>query len=415
EERLIWAEGKLEAIYATSVLKGVTGLHPHKPNLNVPEKLQGLPRHPVNSLTAAVYKDGKWTQTHVLPDGDADWLVGGFDNTTTQYGQAAFEGMVGADETPEEPESSETPESPEAPDVELEFEAEVIDGKVTIFRPEENARRFIRSCLSIGIPPISVNQFIRAVLAAVENNREFIPKNGKLYIRPYVRGLKGGTGVKPAKNYQFAVEVSPFGSYLAEGAEDPEILPGIAVKEVNFNRADSSRGKISGSYSPTFKPKIDALAKTTLTGTSFKDIILVGNDDEYQECASSNIFFVRKVAEGHFEVSTPSLMKNILPGITRNSLLKLLNDSDIAERLGVKLTAVDDQPLSSVEALRSTGAFSTGTAAGITNINYISTRSGAEIEYSDRDTQKFIKKLSDLLNDARRGKVPGYESWVMEV
>ncbi|MBI4231602.1 hypothetical protein HY605_00095, partial [Candidatus Peregrinibacteria bacterium] len=27
EERLIWAEGKLKAIYATSVLKGVTGLH----------------------------------------------------------------------------------------------------------------------------------------------------------------------------------------------------------------------------------------------------------------------------------------------------------------------------------------------------------------------------------------------------
>lgn len=409
EERRAVAEQTLEAIYATGVLRGVTGLHPHKPKPGVPANIQGLPRHPVSALTAAVYKDGKWSQTHVLPDGDADWLVAGFDNTSTQYGQACFEGMVAADE------SLEAPEAPEAPEVELEIEAEFIDGKITIFRPEENARRFIRSCISIGIPPISVSQFMQAVLAAVENNREFVPKNGKLYIRPYVRGLKGGTGVKPAKTYQFGVEVSPFGSYLAEAAEDPEVLPGISVKEVNFNRADSSRGKISGSYSPTFRPKIKALAKKTLTGTSFKDILLVGDDGEYQECASSNIFFVKRTGDANFELRTPSLLKNILPGITRNSLLKLLSDPAIQSRLGATLTVIDSGPVKEESAIASQGAFSTGTAAGITNITTISMRNDTELEYTDKETQKFIKRLSDLLNDARRGKVPGYEDWVMEV
>ena len=86
---------------------------------------EGLPRMSMNCLTAAVYQNGKWSQTHMLPDGR--WIVEGFDSGVIQYGDGAFEGMVASDK-------------------EEEISVDVQNGEVCMFRLVESAKRFIKSC-----------------------------------------------------------------------------------------------------------------------------------------------------------------------------------------------------------------------------------------------------------------------------
>ncbi|MEK7548165.1 MAG: hypothetical protein AAB540_04685, partial [Patescibacteria group bacterium] len=157
---------ELTHICATSVLRDVTGLITRPPISSLPDPLpEGLPRMSMNCIPAAVYENGKWSQTHVFPDGK--WIVEGFDSGILQYGDGAFEGMVAS-------KKKET-EKLEA-DIEEEVQVEVQDGEVCMFRLVESARRFIKSCESIKAPPISVSQFVQAVVEAVKNNKKFIPE-----------------------------------------------------------------------------------------------------------------------------------------------------------------------------------------------------------------------------------------------
>lgn len=400
---------ELTAVRITNVLKGVAGLVTRPPIEKIPETLHGLPRFPVHSLCAAVYRNDAWSETHVFPDGR--WVVEGFDNGGWQYGQGAFEGIVAN-------EVSNTPDEPVAADID--------NGKITIFRPEENALRFIRSCESLAIPPISVSQFVEAIRHAVLNNRDFLPKGGKLYIRPFVVGLSGGTGAQPAKKYLFAVEVSPYGDYFEKPRQHqhPETLPGISVRTATYYRPASGRHKVSGNYASTFPHKIAAKQAGN------DEVLLVTRNRHIQENRSSNVFFIahnkkryrRNPGKKHdFTICTPPLTENILPGITRGSLLTLLGDPGIQKMLGCTIEVVDNVEILESWLGKFDGAFSTGTAAGITNISEINFRRNNNNEkrglkpFAELPAQQLIKKLHDLLVMARRGELPGYEHWAMVI
>lgn len=388
----------LRAVLVTRVLKGATGLITRPPIAELPDNLSSLQRFPMHSLVSAIYKNKEWTQSYVHPDGE--WIRGGYDDTSSQYGQGCFEGMVASSD------------GEEVPLVTEGLELDVDNGRITMFRPEENARRFIKSCKSLGMPPISVNQFIEAVTAAVQNNKRFIPKNGKLYVRPFMVGMHGGTGVKPAENFLFGVEVSPYGDYISGDIEAPneKELHGSAIKSITYERPDSGADKGAGNYAVLIEQKEKAKKE------GFKDVLLLTEDGKIQECASNNFFLVNRVSDGAFHFYTSSLDVNILPGITRKSLIQLLQDPAIQARLGVNIKMHTDGLLFEVAIKKAHGAFGTGTAAGISNFRRIKTTDdGNETSYDDHPTQELIKKIYDLLQDLRRGKVEGYEHWVKEV
>lgn len=389
----------LQAIYITGVLRGVTGLHARPPSPKIPDKLKGLPRIPTNSLVATVFNNGKWSQSHVLPDGR--WIVEGFDSTVFQYGQGCFEGMVAAD-------ASENNEG--KPVAAMEIEVEVKDEKVTLFRPEENAKRFIASCRRVGLPPVSVSQFIAAVTAAARNNKNFIPRNGKLYLRPFMVGLRGGTGIHPATQCLFAVEVSPYGEYMpAASAEEAETVSGVDLKSVRFDRPVFAKDKVIPNYSPLMPHKVQAEEE------GFNDILTITSEGFIQECGSSNFFTVKKAQDGSFVFETPTLKENILPGITRGSLIELFMDPKIQERLGAKIHIIDYAQMHESMLNECDGAFGTGTAAGITNFKRIRTLDGRDKHFNDMETFRLLMKIKELLTDLRKGKVEGYKDWVMEV
>ena len=126
------------------------------------------------------YRDGKWGEIEVSSSETINMHIAA---TALHYGQEIFEGLKA-------------------------FRGK--DGKVRIFRLEENAKRIIESAKGIKMQPIPVELFAEMVKKVVKLNERFVPPYGSgasLYIRPLELGMSAQVGVKPSKEYLFLILV----------------------------------------------------------------------------------------------------------------------------------------------------------------------------------------------------------------
>ena len=93
------------------------------------------------------------------------------------------------------------------------------DNRVYLFRPDMNAKRANTSNDRLCIPEIPEDDFVQAVKAVVDIDREWIPETdgASLYIRPFVIATDEFLGVAPSKTYMFIVILSPSGAYYESG------------------------------------------------------------------------------------------------------------------------------------------------------------------------------------------------------
>ena len=75
------------------------------------------------------------------------------------------------------------------------------DGKVRVFRMDENAKRLQSTCRGILMPEVPTEMFEEMVKKVVRLNQEWIlPTSGAtLYIRPLLIGTSAQVGVHPSK------------------------------------------------------------------------------------------------------------------------------------------------------------------------------------------------------------------------
>ena len=142
------------------------------------------------------YKDGKWGEVEVT---DSEYLNIHMAATCLHYGQEIFEGLKA-------------------------FKGK--DGKIRIFRLEENAKRIQRSAEGIKMEPLPMEKFREMVEKVVKLNERFIPPYGSgssLYIRPLEIGMSAQVGVKPATEYLFLIFVTPVGPYFKEGFKPTKV------------------------------------------------------------------------------------------------------------------------------------------------------------------------------------------------
>jgi branched-chain amino acid aminotransferase len=80
-----------------------------------------------------------------------------------------------------------------------------------------NAKRTNATNDRLVIPQIPVEDFVQAVSAVVDVDRDWIPTEPgtSLYIRPFIIATDVGLGVHPSKNYKFCIILAPSGSYYA--------------------------------------------------------------------------------------------------------------------------------------------------------------------------------------------------------
>ncbi|MFV0378315.1 MAG: branched-chain amino acid aminotransferase [Mangrovibacterium sp.] len=269
------------------------------------------------------YKNGQWGPLEVS---DSEYINMHMAATCLHYGQEAFEGLKA-------------------------FKG--ADGKVRVFRMEDNARRMLSSSEGILMAKVPIDLFTQAVMLAVKQNLEFVPPYGSgasLYVRPLLIGTGAEVGVKPSAEYLFLVFVTPVGPYFPEGFKPTEM-----VIYRHFDRAaphGTGKYKVGGNYAASL-----VAGKKAKEGHYSAVLYLDAREKKYiDECGPANFFAIK----GNSYV-TP-LSESILPSITNMSLMQL------AEDLGLRVER-RQIPVEELEEFNEAGAC--GTAAVISPIKRI--------------------------------------------
>ena len=191
------------------------------------------------------------------------------------------------------------------------------DDTVQLFRPDCNAKRFQDSADRLCIPKIPVEDYIQAVEALVDVDRDWVPHTdgASLYIRPFIFANDVGLGVHASKHYIFCIICAPSGAYYAEGINPVRIY----VEDEYIRAAPGLTGftKCGGNYAASIK------AGELAEEQGYAQVLwLDGVEKKYvEEVGSMNIMF--KI-DG--KVYTAATVGTVLPGVTRRSCIELLKD-----------------------------------------------------------------------------------------
>ena len=311
------------------------------------------------------YKDGKWSAPEIS---DSETINVHIAATGLHYGQEAFEGLkafMGA------------------------------DGKVRIFRWEENAKRLQDSAKGIMMAEVPTELFKEVMLKAIELNREFIPPygtGGSLYIRPLLFGSGPKVGVKPSEEYVFIIFVTPVGAYFKEGFNPVKVQTSNDVDRA----APLGTGniKVGGNYAASLR----ALERAHSEGFSTA-LFLDAREKKYiDEAGPANFFAIKDNT-----YITPK-SSSILPSITNMSLCVL------AQEMGLK---VERRPIlfEELEDFEEVGAC--GTAAVISPISQITDRdTGKTFSYCHEGIAGPVSiKLYNKLRSIQLGEEPDKHEW----
>jgi branched-chain amino acid aminotransferase len=270
-----------------------------------------------------VFRDGKWGDLEVSSDDTIPIHIGA---TCLHYGQESFEGLkayTGA------------------------------DGRVRLFRHDENAKRMIISARGILLAEVPVPLFMEAVEKVVMLNKKYIPPYGtgaSLYIRPLLIGTGPEVGVRPAKEYTFLVFVMPVGPYFKTGFKPVDMM--ICRDHDRAAPLGTGHLKVGGNYAASMSSVHDAHARGFATA-----MYLDSKEKKYiDECGPANFFGIKENT-----YITPK-SHSILPSITNKSLQTL------AESMGMK---VEERPMAVEELAELEEAGACGTAAVITPIHRV--------------------------------------------
>ena len=210
-----------------------------------------------------------------------------------------------------------------------------------------------------------------------------------VYIRPLAYKADESIGVKlHGLIDEISIVSVPFFGYVANDTN-------AHVTVSSWRRLDDNmipaRGKIAGAYAAS------ALIKSDAVLAGFDEALVLTVDGHISEASAMNLFIVR---DG--EVITPPVTENILEGITRRSLLEV-----IQKELGLK---VIERPIDRTEVFICDELFLSGTAAQLTAVTQVDHRPVANGEMGE-----VTQKLRQLFDDIVRGKVEKYAHWNVPV
>lgn len=257
------------------------------------------------------------------------------------------------------------------------------DGRLRLFRPDCNARRMLVSSTRIALPafdPIELEKLIMK-LCSVDGDK-WLPKfrpGTFLYLRPTMIANGAGLGVQKPREALLYIILCCFPSFddpqgtvvgnplngngvMAEPTK-PDRRPGLHLLASQDDMVRAWPGgfgyaKVGANYGPSL------LAQAEARSRGYDQILwLFGKDCEVTEAGASNFFVVWRTKEGSLQlVTAPLAGKIILDGVTRRSVLGLVN-----ERLGSELECVERkftmaEVVEALEEGRLVEAFAAGTA-----------------------------------------------------
>lgn len=233
------------------------------------------------------YEDGQWQQPKITPYGPMSMEPSA---RVFHYGQAVFEGMKAYKDD---------------------------DGRVFLFRPQENFERINKSASRLAIPEFPQEFFFEGLKTLLNMDKQWIKggKGNSLYIRPFVIATEAAISASPASKYRFMIICSPAKAYYTGGVR-------VLFAEKYSRSANGGVGfaKAAGNYAAQFYPTSLAQKK------GFQQIIWTdaNTHENLEEAGTMNIFF--RVND---TLITAPTSDRILDGVTRKSVIQLANDCDI--------------------------------------------------------------------------------------
>jgi branched-chain amino acid aminotransferase len=251
-----------------------------------------------------------------------------------------------------------------------------------VFRHKEHIERLSDSARMYFLDlPFSNEEIAGAV-------RELIRRNGlrDCYIRPLAFRGYGEMGLyAKSAPVELVIAVWPWGAYLGEAGKEH----GIRAKVSSWRRISSSglipHAKASGQYLNSI------LAKTESANAGYEEAILLDERGFVCEGSGENIFVVK-----NGKVSTPPQVAGILDGITRKSVIQILEDSGYT---------VDERDIARSELYNPDEVFMCGTAAEVVPVREID-------DHPLGEPGEVTKLVQARYEDAIYGRAPEYMEWL---
>lgn len=323
-----------------------------------------------NTILSTTFKNGEWSPVESLTDDNmkVSTFCGAF-----HYGIECFEGLKA-------------------------FRGK--DGKIRLFRPEENAKRLRRSAEFLGIEAPSIEMFVEICKRAVAENEEFLPpyeaSGASLYLRPTLIGSNPQLGVQSSNESTFFVLCSPVGAYVGGALDAVDVV--IAR---NYDRAapnGSGSYKVGGNYACSLF-SLNLAHKQGYHAVLYLDPATKTYIDEFN---SSNFFAIK--GNTYITPKSPS----ILPSITNMSL------ETVAAHLGMD---VERRPVHTDELSTFDEVGECGTAVVITPVHKLVDKPFLESDektvytYGDGLCGPKSLKLYNFIKGIQRGEIEDVFGW----
>jgi len=326
-------------------------------------------KHYTDHMFMADFRNGVWANSRVVPFGKISVSPA---TPALHYSHSIFEGL-----------KAQRSES----------------GEALVFRPLDNLSRLNKSAERMCMVPVPEDLYMEGLKTLIEIDRAWIPKTpgSSLYIRPFLFSADEFIGIRPSLDFTFMVILSPVGAYYSAP---------VKVKiETHFTRAvegGTGYAKTGGNYGGAIYP-----AKLAQDQGYHQLIWTDGKKHEYiEESGTMNVMFV--IGD---TLITPSLSDSILPGSTRDSVLKLVKSWrwKVEERKITVKEIVDALQNGSLKE-----AFGVGTAATIAHIATIG-YNGKDYDLPAMETRTWANKIYKELESIKLGTTSDSFSWVVKM
>lgn len=329
----------------------------------------GFGREFSDHMLEVKYRDGQWQQPEIKPYGPIEITPS---LNVLHYAQSVFEGT----------------------------KAYYVDKKtVNLFRPEANYERMMRSSERMCIPKIEKDVFIEGIKHLIKLDHQWVPQKegNSLYIRPFTCAFDPVISARAAETYRFYVITSPVGSYY-----NRPVKLTTSQQYVRAVKGGVGDAKAAGNYAASLYPAQQAKER------GFDQVLwLDAIDHKYvEEVGTMNIFFV---IDG--VLVTPNLRGTILPGVTRDSIIKLAKHWDMP---------VEERKLSIDEVMKAgkegtlEEVFGAGTAAVVAPVEEVH-HDGQSVTFDLEGRGPVGQKFYDAITGIQCGKREDPFGWTTSV
>ena len=315
-----------------------------------------------------VWKNGQWSAGELVASPQMSIHIAA---TALHYGQSAFEGLKA-------------------------FRRK--DGKVSLFRPEENAKRLAMTARRTCMAEVPVDMFVDACKRVVRANLDYVPPygtGGSMYVRPLLFGSGAQIGVAAADEYTFLVLVTPVGPYYKGGLQ--------AVKAIVLDQYDraaplgTGHVKVAGNYAVSLYPHLEAKA----AGYPVELYLDAKEHKWIEEFATSNFLGITK--DGKYVTAKSG---SILPSITNLTLQQIARDNGIP---------VEVRPIAFEEVTEFAEVAACGTAVVVTPVSEIERAGTGDKTGPATGCGPVLEKLYKTVQGIQYGELPDTHGWNVEV